>query len=428
MLIHYSNAQGNLWIPPPCSEVLNITYDGFMFNPQYEAGSYFCGNEMPLPTGVDFAGTRYYSSSPILVYGIAATMVLPPASLSGTEYINPYTDSLWGKLLIKDGNRYVTVDSARIRNYFRRNQQLFKPPRYFHYDYGHSTLTGHTGEYSPLYEFYFEQPVLVHDTFFVGPWIDYNHDHMEMNYLWSSCTGCAEGEILFLSDTGRIPLGPYFSNVWGGCFPILMPYEEVEGVVAVDTVPNFHLKGMRIGYPTFAWDTNICREEDLFEVQFAPYRSEEWRTVSTTDSSIEVYSVFDPDIYYQARVRARRHHLCPIHDTVMWGPWCRPILFYTGPTEPDTTNSIASVASESAFFTLTPNPTDGKVVVEVKSDKSGEATITVSDATGREVLKQKASTLNSQLSTLNLEALPAGTYFVTVTIDGQSGTRKLVVK
>ena len=90
--------------------------------------------------------------------------------------------------------------------------------------------------------------------------------------------------------------------------------------------------------------------------------------------------------------------------------------------------AIDEADASSAFFTLTPNPTDGKVVVEVKSGKSGVATITLCDATGREVLKQKASTLNSQLSTLNLEALPAGTYFVTVTIGGQSGTRKLVVK
>ena len=110
------------------------------------------------------------------------------------------------------------------------------------------------------------------------------------------------------------------------------------------------------------------------------------------------------------------------------------MLFYSGTTAPDTTNSIIPVVAEThaPFFTLTPNPTDGRVAVEVNSeelkDKSGETTITVCNATGREVLKQKASTLNSQLSTLNLEALPAGTYFVTVTIGGQSGTRKLVVK
>ena len=223
-------------------------------------------------------------------------------------------------------------------------------------------------------------------------------------------------------------------HTWGGVFPIIKPYEE--NSVFCDTVPGFHLAGTRVGYPTFAWDTDFCREEELFEVQFAPYHpgaatpDKAWRTVSTADSSIEVYSVFDPDIYYQARVRARRHHLCPIHDTVMWGPWCRPILFYTGPTEPDTTNSIIPVAdASSSFFTLTPNPTDGRVTVEVKSeklkDKSGKATITVCDATGREVLKQKAST---STTILDLSKLPAGTYFVTVTIGGQSGTRKLAVK
>ena len=88
-----------------------------------------------------------------------------------------------------------------------------------------------------------------------------------------------------------------------------------------------------------------------------------------------------------------------------------------------------TVYSSKEFFSLTPNPTDGRVSVEVKSlelkDKSGEATITVCDATGREVLTRKAST---PTTLLDLSELPAGTYFVTVTIGGQSGTRKLVVK
>ena len=96
-------------------------------------------------------------------------------------------------------------------------------------------------------------------------------------------------------------------------------------------------------------------------------------------------------------------------------------------TLPDTTDTtgIAIVSGTASFFTLTPNPTDGKVVVEVKSDKSGDATIALCDATGREVLKQKASV---PTTLLDLSKLPAGTYFVTVTIGGQSGTRKLVVK
>ncbi len=66
-------------------------------------------------------------------------------------------------------------------------------------------------------------------------------------------------------------------------FPIIKPYEEDS--VFCDTVPGFHLAGMRVGYPTFAWNTDWYREEELFEVQFAPYRSNNWVTVSTADSS-----------------------------------------------------------------------------------------------------------------------------------------------
>ena len=105
---------------------------------------------------------------------------------------------------------------------------------------------------------------------------------------------------------------------------------------------------------------------------------------------------------------------------------------FTAFFEPDNPAAIDEADAPTTLFTLTPNPTDGRVSVEVKSDKlkdkSGVATITVCDATGREVLKQKASILNSPLSILNFKTQPAGTYFVTVTIGGQSGTRKLVVK
>ena len=232
---------------------------------------------------------------------------------------------------------------------------------------------------------------------------------------------------------------------WGGVFPIIRPYEEDS--VFCDTVPNFHLAGMRVGYPTFAWDTDFCREEELFEVQFAPYRSNNWVTVSTTDSSIEVYSVFDPDIYYQARIRARRHHRCPIHDTVMWGPWCDPILFYTGPTAPDTTIGIAPVEGcPDGLFILTPNPATGRVTVTVghnlqalthssvsRADSSpnlGEQLVlTLADAAGREVMRKELSTFNSQLSTtLDLSGLAAGTYFVTLTTPTATGTQRLVVR
>ncbi|MBP5540880.1 MAG: T9SS type A sorting domain-containing protein [Bacteroidales bacterium] len=243
-------------------------------------------------------------------------------------------------------------------------------------------------------------------------------------------------------------------RTWGGVFPIIKPYEEDS--VFCDTVPGFHLAGMRVGYPTFAWDTDFCREEELFEVQFAPYHpgtatpDEAWRTVSTTDSSIEVYSVFDPDIYYQARIRARRHHLCPIHDTVMWGPWCDPILFYTGPTEPDTTTAITPVEGcPDGLFILTPNPATGTVTVTVGSlthssalkgtspnlgeerlTRLGEELVlTLRDAAGHEVLRKEFSIVNCQFSIpLDLSGLAAGTYFVTLSTPASSGTQRLVVK
>ena len=447
-------------IDPRC-EIRDTNYDGYLFNKPIRYGTGICAEVIMVDAGEShslFAGCRYFTDTTRKIYGIACTMWFYGDD-DDTRYAE--TDSLWSMIIQKDGNNYISIDSVRYRFYGRpcifqsgnaRSQYM---ATVFFKTLGTPNLC------YALTEFYFDNPVTIKDTFYVGlkSYKSSNTPHEWNRQRYCSAVGLTtydstthryladKYELLILKDMVHDTLNEEYYRATTinpnlTFFPIIKPYEEDS--VFCDTVPDFHIESMRMGYPTFAWDTDWFREEDLFEIQFAPYRSEEWRTVSTTDSSIEVYSVFDPDIYYQARVRARRHHLCPIHDTVMWGPWCRPILFYTGPTAPDTTNSIIPVVAEThaPFFTLTPNPTNGKVVVEVKSeklkDKSGEATITLCDATGREVMKQKASTLNSQpkvgdrqwsqLSTLNLESFPAGTYFVTVTIGSQSGTRKLVVK
>ena len=58
-----------------------------------------------------------------------------------------------------------------------------------------------------------------------------------------------------------------------------------------------------------------------------------------------------------------------------------------------------------------------------------ELTITLTDATGREVLRKEFSIVNCQFSIpLDLSGLAAGTYFVTLTTPTATGTQRLVVR
>ena len=81
---------------------------------------------------------------------------------------------------------------------------------------------------------------------------------------------------------------------------------------------------------------------------------------------------------------------------------------------------------------MTPNPTTGEVTIEVKGERwkvrGGEMTITVCDASGREVRRQTlASATEDTRLRLDLKGLPAGAYFVTVVTPQGSHTEKFVI-
>ena len=116
-------------------------------------------------------------------------------------------------------------------------------------------------------------------------------------------------------------------------------------------------------------------------------------------------------LYYDSTADCRRPHDTASIDT----------------TGIDTTG-IARVAKPTVPFTLTPNPTTGKVTVTV-AQPAPKCELTLRDAAGHEVLRKELSTFNSQLSTtLDLRHLPAGAYFVTLSTPTASSTQRLVVK
>ncbi|MBP5645101.1 MAG: hypothetical protein J6W95_04140, partial [Bacteroidales bacterium] len=267
----------------PCTQIIDSTYDAFMFKHPVLGNvfsDYAAGYNNP--ENLVFVGMGYYSPTPMLVYGVAVTALTLYSSRSTTEYINPHLGYCLGALLVREGSSYVIVDSVRMKPYFKKAQEyrnIWLPHRLFDiasYGWGFTALGDVMGD--PVGEFYFEQPLLVQDSFFVGIWNNEvgRKSMMRVDFLLQRISN-DEGhfpiqeDLLILTNQGRLSYMDHNIHYWGGCFPIIKPYEEVEGEIVCDTVPGFHLAGTRVGYPTFAWDTDFCREEDLFEVQFAPY-------------------------------------------------------------------------------------------------------------------------------------------------------------
>ncbi|MFN0035895.1 MAG: PQQ-dependent sugar dehydrogenase [Saprospiraceae bacterium] len=78
-------------------------------------------------------------------------------------------------------------------------------------------------------------------------------------------------------------------------------------------------------------------------------------------------------------------------------------------------------------FSLSPNPTESSVLLEMELEKAGRVSITLADSSQRQVF---AKTLDGQKVALPIDLgnLPVGTYFLTVQTEGGSFVKKVVKK
>ena len=91
-----------------------------------------------------------------------------------------------------------------------------------------------------------------------------------------------------------------------------------------------------------------------------------------------------------------------------------------------TPQGIAQATGES-LFRLLPNPASGIVQCETAGDPFPGGTLTLTDATGRELMRHELAPLTTSLR-LDLSALPDGSYFVTLATPQGSSTQKLILK
>jgi hypothetical protein len=84
---------------------------------------------------------------------------------------------------------------------------------------------------------------------------------------------------------------------------------------------------------------------------------------------------------------------------------------------------IASIAGQ-AQVRVYPNPSNGTFIVETSNGIGGE--ISISDILGRVVMKQTI-TMDRQQIDMSTPAIAAGEYYVSIRIDGQLYTAKIVI-
>ena len=236
-------------------------------------------------------------------------------------------------------------------------------------------------------------------------------------------------------NMGQLIVRPntYFPDVWVPALPVLTPLLNTDTILCPE-VEGFAFAGMNAGFPTLLWDT--AGEHELYQVAYGPYDEpiEQLYTDTTRNWFIELTShPLSTDIFYQARVRARCHHYCLIHDTMMWTAWSDPVFFYTGEHMPDTSHhqeeeGIVAVDRVPAFV-LSPNPVPGSgsvaVTLTLPASDLGQAYFVLVDGAGRERMRLPVAGQQTQIP---LVGLSAGVYHVTLYTPQGAATRRLVVE
>ena len=294
------------------------------------------------------------------------------------------------------------------------------------------------------FSMYFDEPIILSDSFFVGTyeehafggWLAYGYGGIDCsnqlpngqyeytdNETWNGAVSGPDS-ILFgprhVSITPYTPMLPLFT----------LPDTDSFGCPEVE---GFGFAGMSAGSPTFVWDT--AGEHELYQIAYGPYDAP-LDSLLTRNASSYFIELFDntltPDVYYQARLRARCHHQCPIHDTVMWTAWSDPVYFYTGDHMPDTTHHTQpegiAAPEEALPFAIVPNPSRAgtRQVVEIGQQVPLQGlTLTLHDAAGHEVLRME---VKEHRFALPVQGLPAGVYMVTLASPQGKAPRRVVVE
>ena len=404
---------------------------------------------------------QYKVIQPLKIYGIAVT---PTTGTNGPVFYRalfgdtnryepdpPNVDSsildLYAVLIQQEDSQFVHVDSVK---WHRRS-----PDKYFRYIRTASVTHPATEDtIVPVYEFFFDTPHFVHDSFYVGFRSDYVrspnfdpeisvYDHYPQQWVWRiqvmaliPPAPVSDAYAPYLRTwynegwaVNRLEQRPLIKEqmMWGGIFPILVP-PDTDAVVGLP-VWGFHRGEDYEGWPVFEWSQTEGQE--LYEVAYgrADQDPHDYRVVQTTYPWLILRdSTLDSTVVYAAQCRSRRHHACAIHDTLVWSAWTDTVEFYTGRYRPGSapTEGIAEAVGGTAF-TLSPNPAKDGVRLEVAAEGFRGGVLAVADAAGREVLRRELKA-SERVCEFRVADLPAGTYFVTLATKEGTSTRKLVVE
>ena len=303
------------------------------------------------------------------------------------------------------------------------------------------------------YEFYFDAPVVVTDTFLVG-FHTFGIDGQQ--HEWQSNNIDSTGYVYFAEKQGACdysyprPVGyfvrdnrignPYQSG-WGGMLPIIVEppcNPDTLTCAAVSDLAVTPLDSLRV---KLFWTARPDQQDFQISVGLQGTSPGLGRMFSISSSSLVVTGNWDTTATYEAYIRARCEKHCDSSDVEVWSDWAGPVSFFG--YQPQDPIGIATPTDEAGLFALMPNPAKDKVTVTLGQAAALPCVVTLRDEQGRELLRQRMDTYpgsrqtftgcslpsrEGRTLTLSTQGLAAGLYFVTLETPQGTSTQKLVVE
>ena len=378
---------------------------------------------------------KHTTDTPLRIIGVASTV----ARMS-TQGFNLYDDldtSIEPAMdyVLFDATAGGLVEKARVR---WTDDYMTHPKRYMELPIKTglcSNLEDHDTTVS-LREYYFDSAITVTDSFYLGcsfPDVSINSsDPNAFNaFVYAAFHGwfhCAYGVLdddMYKECAADMPEFIYYDSLrtdssWyyttRKFFQLIFPIIEVDTFCVTPGEPYVASRDSLMVRVEWTDNSNLSWEVS----RTVPGGDPDTGLITPTTNPYIEYTDIDSHSVYHVYVRG----YCETGIWSGWSDWSMPCLIDSIPTPPAPPASIVTV--ESSDFTLFPNPTTGKVTIQVQTPNFTIQHCQLSDLAGRRE-EIRLTPDGSGQYTLDLTTYPPATYLLTLTTaDGRQHTVKLL--
>lgn len=424
-------------------------WDQYVFNyPEKEAHWYhYC--PYILECKPEFA--RYiYTDTPMRVIGVAVVAQL--GNFMKNRVGTTLPDTFYYNKMAPEYFRLYEVDSTDNDMHFvTEGKWTYKGNpivRYMQTTYDNPPWGYGEVDFHPIYEAYFNKPVIVYDSFYVS--VTGN------NCYWPAGVTVNSSQNLWWATLFPTTIGPFYRDD-PSVFPKPNHYRRKVHLFDEDNVDTYHgvtdtnwhtfaNYSIYAGNPwvqymcffpiidtSFSPDYPPCGEVDELTLAYANNgvvtvswtgEADQWQlsvcpgdcapedgTISTWTTTVATLTGLDTAQWYTVRVRS----VCNVDDSTYYGNWSRRMYIYVSGDA-----NIGDVAYQNTY--LMPNPATETVTIH-SSFRISE--VEVFSLEGRSLMKRAA---DGNSITLDIKALASASYMVRIATDKGITFKKLVVR